>query len=50
MNILNPAVWFKGTDYKIEDIQIKHPNLKKIKLFDLVEGKSTTNIISKINN
>ena len=50
MNILTPDSWFKGSDYKKEDIFIKHPNLKNIKLIDLVEGKSTTNIINKIIN
>ena len=49
MNIINPCIWFKGTDYKKEDIFKKHPNLKKIKLIEFIEGKSTTNIIKKIN-
>ena len=48
MNIVTPTVWFKGTDYTKEDIFKKHPSLKNIKLIDLVEGKSTTNIINKI--
>ena len=48
MNIVNPCIWFKGSDYNKEDILKKHPNLKKIKLFDLIKGKSTTNIINKI--
>jgi rfaE bifunctional protein nucleotidyltransferase chain/domain len=48
MNIVNPYVWFKGSDYKKEEIFKKHPNLKNIILIDLVEGKSTTNIINKI--
>lgn len=50
MNIINPYVWFKGNDYNIEDIFKKHPSLKNIKLIDLIEGKSTTNIIKKILN
>ena len=49
MNIINPDVWFKGTDYKTDDILRKHPSLKQIKLIDLIPGKSTTNIIKKIN-
>ena len=49
INIINPCVWFKGTDYKQEDILRKHPSIKNIKLIDLIEGKSTTNIINKIN-
>ena len=48
MNIINPTTWFKGTDYTKESIFKKHPYLKNIKLIDLVEGKSTTNIINKI--
>ena len=50
MNIINPDIWFKGTDYKKDDILRKHPSLKKIKLIDLIPGKSTTNIINRINN
>ena len=48
INIINPDIWFKGSDYKEEDIFKKHPSLKKIKLINLIEGKSTTNIINKI--
>jgi D-beta-D-heptose 7-phosphate kinase/D-beta-D-heptose 1-phosphate adenosyltransferase len=48
MNIINPDTWFKGSDYTKEDIIQKHPSLKSIKLFDLINGKSTTNIIKKI--
>lgn len=48
MIIVNPSTWFKGTDYTKEGIFEKHPSLKNIKLIDLVEGKSTTNIINKI--
>ena len=50
MNIINPYVWFKGNDYNKEEIIKKHPSLKNIKLIDLIEGKSTTNIIKKILN
>ena len=49
MNIIKPCVWFKGSDYNKEDILKKHPNLKNIQLFNLIKGKSTTNIIKKIN-
>ena len=49
MNIINPNTWFKGNDYNKINILRKHPNLKNIKLIDLVDGKSTTNIIKKIN-
>jgi len=48
MNIINPNTWFKGSDYKKEEIIKKHPSLKNIKLFDLIKNKSTTNIIKKI--
>ena len=48
MSIIQPHTWFKGSDYKKEEITKKHPSLKNIKLFDLVDGKSTTNIIKKI--
>ena len=48
MNIIQPYLWFKGSDYKKDEILKKHPNLKNIQLFNLVDGKSTTNIINKI--
>jgi rfaE bifunctional protein nucleotidyltransferase chain/domain len=48
MKILDPDVWVKGSDYTIEAIKEKHPYLRKIKLFPLVEDRSTTNIIKKI--
>ena len=50
INIINPDIWFKGSDYTKEDISKKHPSLKNIELINLIEGKSTTNIINKINN
>ena len=50
MNIINPYVWLKGKDYNEKDIRKKHPSLKNIMLFDIVEEKSTTNIINKIIN
>jgi rfaE bifunctional protein nucleotidyltransferase chain/domain len=48
MNIINPDIWFKGTDYIRDDIIRKHPSLKQIILVDIIHGKSTTNIIKKI--
>lgn len=50
MNIINPHNWFKGADYNKDEIIKKHPSLKNIKLFNLVNGKSTTNIIKKITD
>ena len=50
MNILKPAVWFKGSDYCKSEIMKKHPGLTRIELIDNIEGKSTTNIIKKILN
>jgi D-beta-D-heptose 7-phosphate kinase/D-beta-D-heptose 1-phosphate adenosyltransferase len=49
INIINPDIWFKGSDYSKEDILQKHPSLKRIELINLIEGKSTTNIINRIN-
>lgn len=49
MNIIEPQTWFKGTDYKTEEIIKKHPSLKNIFLIDLIDGKSTTFIVNKIN-
>jgi rfaE bifunctional protein nucleotidyltransferase chain/domain len=48
INIVNPYIWFKGSDYTKEDILKKHPGLKNIELIDIIPGKSTTNIINKI--
>ena len=48
INIVNPSTWFKGGDYTKEDILKKHPSLKNIEIINLIEGKSTTNIINKI--
>jgi rfaE bifunctional protein nucleotidyltransferase chain/domain len=48
INIINPDIWFKGSDYTKEDIFKKHPSLKHIELINLIQGKSTTNIINKI--
>lgn len=48
INIINPDTWFKGSDYKTENILKKHPSLKNIEIINLIEGKSTTNTINKI--
>jgi rfaE bifunctional protein nucleotidyltransferase chain/domain len=48
INIINPDIWFKGSDYTKEDILKKHPSLKNIELIDIIQGKSTTNIINRI--
>ncbi len=50
MKIVNPYYWTKGSDYTIEQITDKHPSLQKIILIDNIKDKSTTNIITKINN
>jgi rfaE bifunctional protein nucleotidyltransferase chain/domain len=46
IHIINPEFWFKGSDYTKEQIIEKHPTLKNIKLFELEDGKSTTNIVN----
>ena len=48
INILEPATWFKGEDYNKKQILDKHPSIKNIEIVQLVNGKSTTNIINKI--
>jgi rfaE bifunctional protein nucleotidyltransferase chain/domain len=48
MKTLDPLYWVKGSDYTIEKILSKHPYLKNIKIVPLVEEKSTTRIIHKI--
>lgn len=50
MKIIDPYYWIKGSDYKEEDIIKKHPYLKRIKLIQNRENKSTTNIINKIKS
>jgi len=50
MKVVDPYIWVKGSDYDINNILIKHPHLKKIKLIDNIENKSTTNIITKIKS
>jgi bifunctional ADP-heptose synthase (sugar kinase/adenylyltransferase) len=49
MLMIQPDVWFKGSDYTERGIRGKHPSLKRIVLFNNLENKSTTNIINKIN-
>jgi len=46
MQIVNPEVWVKGTDYTEDDIRAKHPYLGRIDLMPLKSGYSTTNIIA----
>ena len=48
INIIKPDIWTKGTDYNVENILKIHPSLKNIELINLVDGKSTTNIIKEI--
>jgi rfaE bifunctional protein nucleotidyltransferase chain/domain len=48
MKIVDPLYWVKGSDYTVEQILSKHPYLKNIKIIPCIEGKSTTNIIKKI--
>lgn len=50
MKFVDPDFWVKGTDYTKEGILKKHPYLRNIALIDLVQEKSTTNIIQKILN
>lgn len=49
MLMIQPDIWFKGSDYTERGIRAKHPSLKRIVLFCNVENKSTTNIIRKIH-
>jgi rfaE bifunctional protein nucleotidyltransferase chain/domain len=50
MKLVNPSCWVKGGDYTKEQILAKHPYLRSIVIFSLVEGKSTTNIVKQIQN
>lgn len=50
MNLINPDIWFKGSDYTKEQILIKHPSLRDVHIINLIQGKSTTNIIKSIQN
>jgi len=49
MLLIQPDIWFKGSDYNERGIRAKHPSLKRIVLINNVENKSTTNIIRKIH-
>ena len=48
MQIVDPSLWVKGSDYNIETIRQKHPYLKAVKIYNNVPNFSTTNIIKKI--
>ena len=48
MLMIQPDVWFKGSDYTERGVRAKHPSLKRIILFGNLDNKSTTNIITKI--
>jgi len=48
INIIKPDIWTKGSDYNTQNIIKLHPSLKNIKLINLIEGKSTTNIVNSI--
>ena len=45
---IDPEYWVKGADYTLEQIREKHPYIRNIKLIGLVENKSTTSIIQKL--
>ena len=45
---LRPTFLVKGGDYNVENV-IGREYVEKVIIYDLVLGKSTTNIISKIN-
>lgn len=49
INKIKPDVLVKGGDYKLEEI-VGSDIVPLTKIFPLVEGKSTTNIIKKINS
>lgn len=48
MKTIDPDVWVKGSDYTLQGIKEKHPYLRSIQIFPLLENKSTTNIIQRI--
>jgi D-beta-D-heptose 7-phosphate kinase/D-beta-D-heptose 1-phosphate adenosyltransferase len=49
ITMLKPCILVKGGDYKIADI-IGNDLVQKVVLFDLIDDKSSTNIIIKIKN
>ena len=50
INLIKPDIWTKGSEYDTTKILNLHPSLKTIKLINLEETKSTTNIVNKIIN
>ena len=50
---IKPDVYTKGADYTMETLPVRDIMIKngtKVEFIDFVQGKSTTNIINKINN
>lgn len=47
IKVLDPDIWFKGDDYKVEDILAKHPSLRKVSIIPNILNKSTTEIVKK---
>ena len=48
---LEPDFWFKGGDYKLEDLnkrELKAKGNSAVRIVPLLEGASTSNIIKKI--
>ena len=50
IKIINPEYWVKGSDYTVEQILTKHPYIRNIKILDLIDNKSTTAIIKKLQS
>jgi bifunctional ADP-heptose synthase (sugar kinase/adenylyltransferase) len=49
---INPDVYTKGADYTLENLPERDIVLKnniKVEFIEFVQGKSTTNVIKKIN-
>ena len=49
INALKPSILVKGSDYNIKDI-VGNDLVEHVILFDLIDDKSSTNIITKIKN
>ena len=50
---IKPDVYTKGADYTMQTLpeaDIMRKNGTRVEFIDFVEGKSTTNIINKMNN
>ena len=50
---IKPDVYTKGADYTMETLpeaDIMRKNNTRVEFISFVEGKSTTNIINKVNN